>query len=765
MLPIAVSGFAAAAHAEQAVYDIDIAKGSLNQAMLTLSAQTGASFGYAVPLPQTRVRGVRGRMSIARALSELLRNTGVRAVAAGPGVFRLISAEPPPASPLTPSPETASPEITVTGRKRTEALADVGAPMSVYVPDADLARVPGGHDTQRVAAGIPALTTTNTGEGADRIFIRGVADSPFLGFSQSTVAIEVDDARIAYDGPDPDLKLVDIERVEVLEGPQGPLYGTGALGGVYRIVPRKPVLGSLEATLSESTIGVHRAGIGIDGQAIVNVPLVRDKVAIRAVGYIAEQPGWIGDVGLRPRANASHVRGERVTVRVAPGSGWTIDLSEIAQSIRVEDSQYVDRETDNLARRVAVQEPHSSDFALGVARAQGALGPIDIDTTTSMSWHVMHRRYDASAAAASFGVEPPATYDETRHYRVFDQEIRLSGSASARWSWLAGASYLAANSAGTGWITSPASTAQIVLDVSRATTEAAVFGEGAYSFDRFQATLGARLFSNNTGDELVEADRSQQAQLRFVGVSPSLSLSWHGSGGTLIYARYASAVRPGGITPGAGGRYDADTLGNFDLGARLNPADGRLKVNLSLFRSLWKEVQSDYLLTNGLIASHNVGDAAIYGGEWSLTWAPNSSWRVETSGIVQSARLVRATSGAELPEDTRLPVVPDLAGTVTIARTFEIGSWSAEARATTRYTGPTRLSFDAGLNRRTPAHAELSLGLSASSGPLTIRASLDNATDNRADTFGFGNPFSVAATPQFTPLQPRTLTMGITLRH
>ncbi|WP_447412480.1 hypothetical protein, partial [Clostridium perfringens] len=72
-----------------------------------------------------------------------------------------------------------------------------------------------------VALGLEGLSLTNLGPGRNRQFIRGVADSPFNGPSQSTVAVVLDEARITFDAPDPDLRLVDMERIELLKGPQG----------------------------------------------------------------------------------------------------------------------------------------------------------------------------------------------------------------------------------------------------------------------------------------------------------------------------------------------------------------------------------------------------------------------------------------------------------------------------------------------------------------------------------------------------------------
>jgi len=85
------------------------------------------------------------------------------------------------------------------------------------------------------------LASTNLGTGRNKIFIRGVADSSFNGPSQSIVGQYLGDVRLTFNAPDPDLELYDIARVEVLEGPQGTLYGAGSLGGVVRVCPARPI--------------------------------------------------------------------------------------------------------------------------------------------------------------------------------------------------------------------------------------------------------------------------------------------------------------------------------------------------------------------------------------------------------------------------------------------------------------------------------------------------------------------------------------------
>ncbi len=98
------------------------------------------------------------------------------------------------------------------------------------------------HGSQALVEAVPILSSTHLGPGRNKLFIRGVADSSFNGPTQATVGQYLGEVRLNYNAPDPELALVDVASVEVLEGPQGALYGAGSLGGIVRLVPVAPDL-------------------------------------------------------------------------------------------------------------------------------------------------------------------------------------------------------------------------------------------------------------------------------------------------------------------------------------------------------------------------------------------------------------------------------------------------------------------------------------------------------------------------------------------
>ncbi|MBO9698527.1 MAG: TonB-dependent receptor plug domain-containing protein, partial [Sphingopyxis sp.] len=188
-----------------------------------------------------------------------------------------------------------------------QPLADAAAAVSVVaLPDS--ADSDPGQDSAWAIARVDGVALAGPGAGRNRMFLRGVADSPFNGDSQSTVAVILDESRLTYSAPDPDIRLVDVDRVEVLKGPQGALYGTGALGGIYRIVTRRPDASRTAFEVGAGGELLASGDLGGSISAMANLPLARDVAALRLVAYGAKDPGWV-DTGGVADSNTSTVVG------------------------------------------------------------------------------------------------------------------------------------------------------------------------------------------------------------------------------------------------------------------------------------------------------------------------------------------------------------------------------------------------------------------------------------------------------------------------
>src|SRR5690606_37061274 len=196
------------------------------------------------------VRGVRGTMTPGEALARMLSGTRSRAVQlsatswrieAGLPPARIARAEPrhrPLPVALPPAGDDAEMPIIVTASKIDQPSNDFAG--TVDMLDGGDLRFGGERGTDSIVSRLASVASTHLGPGRNKLFIRGIADSSFTGPTQATVGQYLGDLRLSYNAPDPDRRLQDINRVEVLEGSQGTLYGAGSLGGIIRLVPNDP---------------------------------------------------------------------------------------------------------------------------------------------------------------------------------------------------------------------------------------------------------------------------------------------------------------------------------------------------------------------------------------------------------------------------------------------------------------------------------------------------------------------------------------------
>ncbi len=775
-----LSPYAASCTFAQTTTAITISKGSLQDALVSLARQTGASIGMPGRMKNIRVKALSGEISAAQALDQLLKGTGYRAVAVGPNIWRLVAVTPIPKLPRpkpppvskppnlprpapAPSPEFSTVEdIIVTAAKRTDSLETT--PIDSTVVEAlALRRFTDVPNSAAVASMGTGLTLSNVGPGLNRAFLRGVGDSPFNGQTQSTVATLLDDARVTFNAPDPDLRLVDVDRVELLKGPQGPLYGTGAIGGVVRIVTAKPKLDRLGLNFTASAEALAHGGAGFDASATINLPLVQNELGVRVTAYAAGDPGWI-DNGLPQgrNSNRSQVGGGRVALRWRPDPEWTVDLAGAGQFLHVDDSQYV---TGLSTRRRGgiLPEPHDNDFINARLGIVGKIGDIDVFSATSLTKQDVDSVLDASEAASDFGLSGPLLFGDNRIYHVFNQEFRASTRTGAL-RWMVGASYLVAT---TRVATRLRPASGPVINAGRLNERArelAIYADLGFEVsNKWTLDAGARLFSTRISNERQEQVGAAALRSTRNAVSPSFAISFKPSQGRYYYVRFASAFRPAGLdlfAPAQASRFKSDELTTIEVGGRWHDRDQRFSAQAVLYGSQWLDIQSDYLLPNGLVATRNSGSGTIYGIEGSAQLRLGRGWTLSGGGALQKARLESIASGLALPEDRQLPVVPDYQANLEVLKSFLLGAWEANVAVHAALVGPTRLSLDPGLDRKIGSHGSVDLSSSLKRGAWSFGLSVTNLFDSSADSFAFGNPFSIRQTDQHVPLRPR----GIVLR-
>lgn len=653
-------------------------------------------------------------------------------------------------------------DIIVTALKRPEPLSTLPATARVLKGDR-LSSASGISGTGDLARELPSLSISSLGPGRNRLFLRGIGDGPLNGFNQGSVAILLDEARLNYDAPDPDWALVDVHQVEVLEGPQGPLYGTGALGGIVKISTNRPDLSHFKGALKSGLSLSEEGDLSDSGTAMLNLPLLEGKAAIRAVGYLRSEAGWIDTSGGPRDANREQLGGGRLAIRWSPADRWTLDLAGALQNRRARDSQYVDGNLGALRRPERFAEPRDLDARLLILTIEGPIGPTQFTSITSLSRQEASASYDATPLAGELGMSGPTIVVDDRNYRLFDQETRIGNAERARFNWLVGISLIDARTRAS-ILAGGAAGKQPLLLLNRRITEAALFADASYALSSaFSLGAGARIFSTRVDDDGRAANKEKMHGRHRIRGASDLTLTWRPAPGIAIFLRGATAYRPGGanVEPDAPQpQYQADELAGLELGSRVELSHS-LSFSASLFASAWQHVQADVLLGNGLVATSNVGDGRNLGLESNIRLALGKGFTLAGAFIAQSAQLDAAGSAAAIG-DRRLPAVSRFAARLKLEHRFRALRWEGHASLGVRYSGATHLSFDPLVDRRTPAHASADAIVKLSRAGWTAALAGENLTGSSADTFAFGNPYRVRASPQRTPMKPRTIGLSLT---
>ena len=431
---------------------VNVPGGALEDVALELARQTGSSIVIADrELARKPVGAIRGRISASEAVAELARAAGARPIRAGSNGWRLVRAPPPKPVRLAqrtaaqlPQPSPASgpppeappgPPIVVVGSKRDAALRDYPGQVS-QIDGADL--VFGGvGGTERIASRVAAVSTTHLGSGRNKLFIRGIADSSFTGPTQSTVGQYLGDLRLSYNSPDPDLRLSDLASVEVLEGPQGTLYGSGSLGGIVRLVPNAPDLGRLEASaMLGGSITAHGRP-GTDAGAVLNLPLAEDRAGLRVTADGEIQGGYIDKpLDARSNVNRNRIGSARGSLRFALDESWTVDLIGVLQATRGDDSQYADRFGPPLQRSSRAVEGYRADYDQSQVVVSGRIDDVRLRSSTGLAHQELSERYDATLPG-----EPERLFVQRNRTRMFANETRAWVPLGEHTGWILGSSY------------------------------------------------------------------------------------------------------------------------------------------------------------------------------------------------------------------------------------------------------------------------------------------------------------------------------------
>ncbi len=773
---VSILCLAATPAAAQQATPFDIPAGRLSDALILLSRQGGITVGASDPdLDTTRSRRVHGRMPLREALRRLLSGTGYDYAFVGPRTVRItraVPARPAPPPRLRPAqpalPEQPQPEIIVTASKQGVALDRFGGTIHVIDLSAEQVGRFGARGSEAVLDRLPMLASTSLGPGRNKIYIRGIADSSFNGPSQSIVGQTLGDVRLTFNAPDPDLQLYDMEQVELLEGPQGTLYGTGALGGILRLVPNPPDLMDASASLSAGLLATRHGDPGGDLSGMANLPIVPGRLTIRGVAYGSIDGGYIDDAGRGLRdVNRIKTYGGRAVLLLDAGDGWRFELGGVAQYIAGRDGQYAMRGLPPLTRNTSLAQPFDNDYQLGQFTLRKRWSGVELVSATGVVRHALETRFDATGFEGTAG---PQLYTEDVDITLLSNETRVSQPNAQGEGWVIGWSLIQDISRIRRRLGPPGATLPIA-GVRNEVTEAALFGQYSLGFtDRLVGTLGGRLtYSRSIGLPLNTPDGSEEPSRSDIRLSPTAAITWRPGGGVLLYGRFQQGFRAGGLAVSASGaatsvqRFESDSLTSYEAGLRIGqPGRDRFSLDAALSYAHWADIQADLIDARGLPYTTNLGDGRILGFEVEATWRATASLNLDVSAFLNNSALSSPDPAFAAADERDLPNIAGAGGRAAAHFATALSpALTLQLDAAARYVGRSRLGIGPPVDIGQGGFVDGQLGARLDFGRFGLSLDIDNVTDTRGNRFSFGNPFTVANRMQTTPLRPRTLRLGM----
>jgi outer membrane receptor protein involved in Fe transport len=779
-------------------------------ALIELGVQANVSIlGTAACGPDGHV-ALAGRYRLDEALKRLL--------AGAPCTYRIVDARTVRIVPILPPPGDSRreparvtnlvAELVVTATKRPATLDSIAASISA-IPGDQLA-ASGAVEVGQTVGQLAGIITTNLGPGRDKLLIRGLSDGAFTGRTRSTVSTYLDHAPINYNAPDPDLRLVDVERVEVIRGPQGALYGSGAISGIYRIVTRKPDLEHAEFGGLAGYAGTRGGDPSHEYEAYANLPLIKDRLAVRLAGYDDVQGGYLDNVNLSA-ANVDQTRrqGGRASLRLRISENWRLDAQAATQDLKSDDSQYVTmtlapsdpnlvRETTESGstggggapdqRASRVREGHRNNFDYVGAQLQGDFDWGSVSSSLSYVHHVFSSQYDATETVkdkvngAFRDVEADVgVYTEATRSDILTQDLVIRSAGRGPFEWLVGAYGVHTNEHNPSTVgllsampggAAPAVATAYTENRKDRVTEGAVYGEGTYRLGGgWSVTAGGRLFETRvrtSADIFViqpYGPRAFEGSKAFKGFSPKVSLQHTFSNGDLVYGLMTEGYRPGGFNSSGffaikstRTTFSADRLRNYEVGAKLRRFDGRLAIRAAAYYDQWRNIQTDQYRPSGLGYTANIGDARIKGLEAEAEAQLTPRFSIQLNGLISDSEVRHPNPDFAAQVSGALPGVPKSSGgLLAIYQRPLYGPFTLRLVGETSYVGPSSLSFDAGQPRQMDNYWRTGLSAELVSDHWRLMAYITNPFSESGDTFAYGNPFSFGQVRQVTPQRPRTV--------
>lgn len=691
-------------------------------------------------------------------------------------------------------------EIVVTASRREQSVQDVAA--SVAVIDPESYSTAGLNSLDEVLKYVPGVNFNDGGApGQGSITMRGVANI----FSTASVGIYVDDvpygsvtafaegANFALDN-----LLGNVERVEIIKGPQGTLFGASSMGGSVRYITRDPSLTEIDGAFTGDFSDTQEGDFNQLYKGEFSMPIVEERLAVGVSGFWQETGGFIDETsrGLE-NVNSADLVGGRAALLFDATDELSFELSYTDQKFEFSNSNSVPFD-------VATGEPLFGDYAISSP----------IDTPTEINFELIagsaeYRTDWATATLVSSSQEfaQTAVLDLTTAFGAFVDgllgvpvgtntvlldldistertvhEFRLTSPDSDQVEWLAGLYYTkeeSNNFQGTQVIPGPLDlvTQQFPSDYE----EIAAFGNLTWYFSpQLDATLGLRLSSNEMSVEFTGTGVLAGPNLPPETVDDDVqtylfNLRYRPNDDTSIYGRIANGYRPASanlslIDPATGEVLSvpfiqSDSLWSYEVGAKGSLLDGVLLYDVAVYTLMWEDLQVFRSFMGVNVGGNAVSDVTANGFESTVTWQPTNAFDLAATVAYTKSELDDDDPSVGGLAGEQLPRIPEFTWSLNGTYTFPLGGMDAFVGAGIAYQDERKTQFIGGTAADgtviAPANPNFTVPdytlVDLNAGVTFDRYRVSLYANNLLDEYGFQNAGTSIAGGTATVLQPRTV--------
>ncbi len=709
-------------------------------------------------------------------------------------------------------------KVIVTANKREQAAIDV--PASVSAISAERLASGGATRLEDFVAQLPGMAISAETRGQTTVTLRGIG----TGSAQAvpTTAQYIDDAPIgsinayAVGGKmTPDLDPYDLRRVEVLKGPQGTLYGAGAVGGLVRYVTVPANTKRFSGIVAAGASRVKDGGSGSNLRAALNIPLSKDVLGLRISAFDRTEAGYIDNpISGGADINEARIKGGRVALDWKIGADWSLRAWALTQNFKSdgmgsEDVLAPGLKPLNLPLQRVAYVPETQDISLDVANVavRGRLGNFDLVSSTTYQTNESRRIVDNTVGSTfllqlATGVPGLGALNDTSvDTRRMSQEFRARSTAfNERLEYEFGMFWTKENNLLAATLPAPffyATGAALPLpalgngSITSSYEEYSYFGNVSYGCTpQFVVLAGVRRGSDTQHVDLdykasalsptpvkllQDADHSKMTYM--------LGANYKIHADTSLYGRVATGYRPGGpsalppgLVPNGKATFEPDTLTSYEIGFKSAFLGGKASIETAIFSTDWQDVQLQAIAPAKppqtyipLSYGTNGGSARSNGAEATLLLFPSNQLTLRANAAYTDSHLTSAAPAVGGVSGDAMPYVPKWSSSVGAEYRFALGGAQAWLGGTLSNFGKRTSDYSQMKPVALPAYTTLTLNAGVDIRQVRVSLYGKNLTNARGINFSgpigdqspmnpTGNPYTAAV------IQPRTIGVDLSYR-